>query len=161
MGSNFSALLKCNPPASSIDQRIAQLEDGKHSLPLSFPYPWIVETKRKPLAVELPNWFMAKDYSGNGGIRIWHAYRWPRFINDPDVQNGFISATKQLAELFSSEEAIITRDGSPILHAFEQGATYEEALIASEETEVAKIDDLYEIVDGTGTWVSYGYWRLI
>ena len=176
MGLNFSALMKCDPPSSVADSRIAILEQlaplkDPPKGPFHRPVTWIASDDYSE-SIERPNKITDRHclrianglhlHFGVGGIRIWHALRFPRFVNDAEIQHWLIATLKKLAELISTDEVVITHDGSPIMVSLQRGASYSEAVSKGVgiEAEVSEIKELYEIVDEHRTCDSHGYWRL-
>lgn len=184
MGSHFFALLKCKSPTYSHDDRIIQLENE----PPAYSNALIdrCRSSRSYLA-ERTNWISADDFSesidrpleiglehclrvcdgchllfSEDSIGIWHPLRWSNFVCDAEWQHPMLIACRGYSAYFFATDVIITRDGSPIVRAFQDRAIFDDAVAAGvgNEGEVSDIKDLYEIIDEHGTWDSHGFWRL-
>lgn len=185
MGSHYFAILKCEPPTDASEPQIARLEaaspltsqalakkceeDGSR---LAEHAQWVSsidysENIERPMRISRRHCLLMPDgchlLFANGAIGIWHSLRCPTFVRDAEWQRALLVASRGYANHFGATKAVITRDGSPIVAAFERGANFDEAIAegVGEEAEVERISDLYEIIDEHGTWKSRGFWCLI
>jgi hypothetical protein len=98
---------------------------------------------------------------GQDSIGIYHILRWRSFLVDPRWQSTMLQACHVLSHMFSATEGIITNDESPVIAAFLNGATFDDALAAGqgEYGEVKNLNDLY--FENEDIWNSTGYWRFL
>jgi hypothetical protein len=97
---------------------------------------------------------------GADAVHIYHPLRWMIFLTKPELQPPMLAACRALMRELQGRDAVITRDESPIILAFDRGASYDECLAAgAAEPAVAQIGDMY-LDTATGGWDSAGYWRM-
>jgi hypothetical protein len=127
--------------------------------------------------LELPSGFLLMF----GADAVWaeHFVRWMFFLDDPRWQDVLLGGIRYFCSQFRASECIVTRNQHPTIAAFEDGASFADALrigAKDNDGEVPLIKNLYidlgydenlafEDADGNQTAVpvfdSRGYWRLI
>ncbi|MCP4020288.1 MAG: hypothetical protein GY729_00470 [Desulfobacteraceae bacterium] len=97
---------------------------------------------------------------GYDSMEIYHFLRWQIFLTDKLWQKIMTEACKAFANMFGAVDGIITSDWSPVIEAFFNGKSFDEALVQGQgdDKEVSEIEELYNVLDDT-TWDSHGYWR--
>jgi hypothetical protein len=72
-----------------------------------------------------------------------------------------MDACREIAELFSASDGIVSRDESPVMLAFDDGAEFDDTLAKGTGVEgpVSSISELYQEVEyeGLDTWDSHGF----
>ena len=98
---------------------------------------------------------------GETTIAIGHTLRWRTFLTEQSFQRTAIDACHEIAEIFCASDGVFTRDESPVMLAFNEGAEFEDAILSGTgaEGEVPSIAELYEKVEfeGLDTWDSHGF----
>jgi hypothetical protein len=100
---------------------------------------------------------------GSDAVCLYHCLRWAFFVSDPEWQSVMIGAVRHVGQVLQASDCIITCDFSPIFHAFFQGRSFAEAILAAgpedfERSSIAELRQLQEAFDGS-TQTAVGYWR--
>lgn len=187
MGMDFSALLQCDPTSETFQLGVNRLEqrspdklravldrwNAMHPPRLIPGKVWVPRYAVDSVGVERPKLpclelsFRTEEgfylTFGRDAVCIYHCLRWRTFLTDAEWQFVMLEACRELATLFGASACVVTRDESPVILAFFEGASFDDALATGEgvEGEVSKLDDLLEIVEPDGTWDSHGYFRLL
>ena len=209
MGWNFSALLWYAGPTPQVVRAIGCLEGRNAYLPLqsvieygqeqdyAFARPgdrndapvwrgypdWEKLLPHRPELPTLKAWLeLPSDFLlmfGSDAVWVHHTVRWLVFLTDNGWRTVLLGAMRHFVELFGSSECIVTRDEHPAIFAFQDGASFSDAICATSDTdegEVPAIEDLfiekgfaddlaYEGDDGqhyaVPLWDSHGYWRFL
>jgi len=82
---------------------------------------------------------------GGDAFEVYVLLRWQFFLTAPALQRVILDACSCLGRLFGASDCIITSDFSPVVQAFRQGRSFQEALSAAgpDDGERAALADLY------------------
>jgi hypothetical protein len=186
MGMDFSALLKYQWAGEKSMRVVASIEadspaELKQVQPLWKQCEFSEQTLTKATWVEnlgsgveiprpdLPNLLASlstpEDFFitfGVDAVRIYHVLRWRQFLVDSRWQEVMLQACHALCRLFGATEGIVTNDESPVIEAFFEGASFDDALAAGQGVygEVSDVKDLY-LEPTPDLWDSTGYWKFL
>jgi hypothetical protein len=187
MGIDFSALLECPRFSGIDDRRIIDLERGSpkevrevESLWRAYLYfsyddaegGWVTsevfpEPIPRPSTLSLSVSYRTGEFFyltfGTDAVAIYHPLRLREFLTDVQWTQAMVGACRALARVMNATDGLITRDESPVIRSFRDGASYAKALQAAtgQWGEVPSCNALYEKIDDQGTWDSHGYWRFL
>lgn len=79
-------------------------------------------------------------------FEVYHLLRWRFFLTDSPLQRAMLDACTCLGHLFRATDCIITSDFNPVVHAFRDGKSFDEALAAAgpEDGERRSLAELYQ-----------------
>jgi hypothetical protein len=205
MGLDFAALIRYGGPCDDVVHAIAQLEGGDEDAALvevtacglhndfAFakrprePAFWRSSSDldqrlagRPPLptlatCLELPCGFTLT--FGRDTVCVYHTLRWMFFLSEEEWQRVMLAALDKLCASLGGIDCVVTNDAHPAVLAFQEGASFEDALRAAEckgEGRVERIESLYvdkgyaEPLVYAGprgeqyaipVWDTHGYWR--
>lgn len=187
MGKDFSALLKTQWAGEKSMKVVAALEADSppelkqvqafwkeygFSEPMLSKATWVQlfnESGAEIARPDLPNLraglHTPEDFFITFGIDamcIYHLLRWRKFLIDSRWQKVMLQACDSLCRLFGANEGIVTNDESPVITAFFNGSSFDEALAVGQGKygEVEDIKDLY-VEPTPDTWDSFGYWKFL
>jgi len=93
--------------------------------------------------LSLPEWFFLT--FGRDTIEVYHLLRWCIFLREPHLHRPMLDAVGRLAQLFGATDCLITSDFSPVVQAFHEGKSFDDAVaVAGPEDGIRpSLGDLY------------------